>query len=131
MLSSPMQRYASWYRDVVAVAHLAGVGIGHHRLIVREGPDSGRAGAAAADVEVLAPAGRRAVQRRDDVALAAVDDLRPRVVEVVGPGDDHENVPVRPVEAGGWERPRVARPLRFPLRAVSSRADAVTARSSA
>src|SRR2546426_12264824 len=101
MLSSPMQRYASWYRDVVAVAHLAGVGIGHHRLIVREGPDSGRAGAAAADVEVLAPAGRRAVQRRDDGALAAVDDLRARGVGGGGPGDEPETAPVRRVDAGG------------------------------
>src|SRR2546428_13783211 len=107
MLSSPMQRYASWYRDVVAVAHLAGVGIGHHRLIVREGPDSGRAGAAAADVEVLAPAGRRAVQRRGDVALAAGDDLRPRVVGGGWPGGDHENGPGRRGDAGGWGRRRV------------------------
>src|SRR2546428_10748372 len=118
-----MQRYASWYRDVVAVAHLAGVGIGHHRLIVREGPDSGRAGAAAADVEVLAPAGRRAVQRRGDVALAAVDDLRPRGVEGGGPGGDHETVPGRRVDAGGGERPRVAPALRVPGRGVPGRAD--------
>src|SRR5256712_14027888 len=104
-----MQRYASWYRDVVAVAHLAGVGIGHHRLIVREGPDSGRAGAAAADVEVLAPAGRRAVQRRGDVALAAVDDLRPRGVGGGWAGDDHENLPVSRVGAGGGGQAPVAR----------------------
>src|SRR5256885_14738730 len=101
-----MQRYASWYRDVVAVAHLAGVGIGHHRLIVREGPDSGRAGAAAADVEVLAPAGRRAVQRRGDGAPPAGGDLPPPGVEVGGAGADHETLPLRRLGAGGGGPPR-------------------------
>src|SRR2546427_11924261 len=91
-----MQRYASWYRDVVAVAHLAGVGIGHHRLIVREGPDSGRAGAAAADVEVLAPAGRRAVQRRDHLVRAALGTPWPPVLDADRAGGAAENIPLGP-----------------------------------
>src|SRR2546428_12341806 len=115
-----MQRYASWYRDVVAVAHLAGVGIGHHRLIVREGPDSGRAGAAAADVEVLAPAGRRAVQRREDVARAARAEPSSPVVAEGGAGGGYANVSVRRVGAWGVERSGGARAPPVPPRRQSS-----------